>query len=228
MRPPSFSSTARSPSRRAGTASSTRCSTPGHRVDRRRQPAARPGRRRRGRQRPRPHDRRPGRARRPLLRRRRDLNVAADAGEITGLVYVAAFAPEPGESCFALAGDVPRQHARRRAAADRRAATARPTCTSPATASTSSSARTCPAAAGGADGGHAAAGHAGGAARSRRASSPLWKELPSWFVIGEEDRNIPAQLQRFMAERAGAQRDDRDPGRVARRRRLAPAGDGAT
>ena len=27
-------------------------------------------------------------------------NVAADAGEITGLVYVAAFAPEPRESCF--------------------------------------------------------------------------------------------------------------------------------
>ena len=45
----------------------------GHRVDRRRQSAARPRRRRRCRQRPGPHDRRAGRARRPLLRRRRDL-----------------------------------------------------------------------------------------------------------------------------------------------------------
>ena len=50
---------------------------------------------------------------------------------------------------------------------------------------------------------------------------PLWKDVPSWFLIGEEDRIIPAALQRFMAERAGAQRDDRDRGRVARRLRLA-------
>src|SRR5438045_54769 len=31
-------------------------------------------------------------------------NVPADAGEITGLVYVNAFAPDPGESCFSLVG----------------------------------------------------------------------------------------------------------------------------
>jgi pimeloyl-ACP methyl ester carboxylesterase len=37
-------------------------------------------------------------------------------------------------------------------------------------------------------------------------SRPLWKELPSWFVIAEADRNIPADLQRFLAERAGARR----------------------
>jgi pimeloyl-ACP methyl ester carboxylesterase len=35
---------------------------------------------------------------------------------------------------------------------------------------------------------------------------PLWRELPSWFVIGDEDRIIPPELQRFMAERAGARR----------------------
>src|SRR3954452_17667857 len=29
-------------------------------------------------------------------------NVDADAGDITGLVYVAAFAPDPGESCSEL------------------------------------------------------------------------------------------------------------------------------
>ena len=33
---------------------------------------------------------------------------------------------------------------------------------------------------------------------------PLWRELPSWFVVAGEDRNIPAELQRFMSERAGA------------------------
>jgi pimeloyl-ACP methyl ester carboxylesterase len=41
---------------------------------------------------------------------------------------------------------------------------------------------------------------------------PLWRELPSWFVIAEEDRNIPAELQRFMAERAGARRTLEIPG----------------
>src|SRR5919204_3860653 len=34
-------------------------------------------------------------------------NVDGDAGEIVGLVYVAAFAPEPGESAFTLAGMFP-------------------------------------------------------------------------------------------------------------------------
>ncbi len=34
--------------------------------------------------------------------------------------------------------------------------------------------------------------------------TPAWKDIPSWFVIGDADRNIPAALQRFEAERAGA------------------------
>ena len=33
---------------------------------------------------------------------------------------------------------------------------------------------------------------------------PAWRERPSWFVYGDADRNIPAALQQFMAERAGA------------------------
>ena len=41
---------------------------------------------------------------------------------------------------------------------------------------------------------------------------PLWKDVPSWFVIGDEDRNIPAELQHFMAERAGARRTTAVPG----------------
>ena len=43
-------------------------------------------------------------------------------------------------------------------------------------------------------------------------SRPLWREVPSWFVIAEQDRNIPADLQRFMAERAGARRAVEIPG----------------
>ena len=34
--------------------------------------------------------------------------------------------------------------------------------------------------------------------------TPAWKTIPSWFVIGAQDRNIPAALQRFEAQRAGA------------------------
>ena len=36
------------------------------------------------------------------------------------------------------------------------------------------------------------------------ADSPAWKDTPSWFVFGDQDRNIPAELHRFMAERAGS------------------------
>jgi pimeloyl-ACP methyl ester carboxylesterase len=33
---------------------------------------------------------------------------------------------------------------------------------------------------------------------------PAWKERPSWFLVAEEDRMIPARTQRFMAERMQA------------------------
>jgi len=34
------------------------------------------------------------------------------------------------------------------------------------------------------------------------ASGSAWKSLPSWFIYGDQDRNIPAQTMGFMAERA--------------------------
>lgn len=34
--------------------------------------------------------------------------------------------------------------------------------------------------------------------------TPAWKTIPSWFVIADQDLNIPADLQRFEAKRAGA------------------------
>ena len=137
-------------------------------------------------------------------------NVSADAGEIIGLVYVAGFAPDAGESCFQLAGmfpgstlgdavrPVPRSDGttdlyivqdrfREQFCADvpapqaaRMAATQRPATQEALTASSG--------------------------------ERPLWREVPSSFVIAEEDRNIPAELQRFMAERAGAQRTLEIPG----------------
>jgi pimeloyl-ACP methyl ester carboxylesterase len=34
--------------------------------------------------------------------------------------------------------------------------------------------------------------------------TPAWKTIPSWFVFGEKDLIIPAELHRFMAKRANA------------------------
>ena len=130
-------------------------------------------------------------------------NVPADAGEIVGLVYVAAFALEAGESPADAAGSVPGgtlgetlQPARSGGGADLYiqqdkyhqqfcadlpdrqaqllAITQRPIA-------------------------EAALGEASG-------DAPLWKTVPSWFVFGELDRNIPAGAHRNMAERAGARR----------------------
>ena len=33
---------------------------------------------------------------------------------------------------------------------------------------------------------------------------PLWKDRPSWYLLAEDDHMIPAQTQRFMAERMNA------------------------
>jgi pimeloyl-ACP methyl ester carboxylesterase len=34
--------------------------------------------------------------------------------------------------------------------------------------------------------------------------APAWKTIPSWFVFGSDDQNVPAELSRFMAQRAGS------------------------
>jgi pimeloyl-ACP methyl ester carboxylesterase len=137
-------------------------------------------------------------------------NVDADAGEIAALVYVAGFAPEPGETCFSLSSKFPgstlgdtlepfpradgttdliiaqdRFHTQFCAdvpapEATRMAATQRPV-TQEALVEPSG-------------------------------ERPLWREVPSWFVFGELDRNIPAEVERFMALRARAERTIDVPG----------------
>jgi pimeloyl-ACP methyl ester carboxylesterase len=131
-------------------------------------------------------------------------NVDANAGEITGLVYVAAFAPDAGDSANALAqrfpgstlGEALRPVHRSNGTTDlyidrdvfhdqfcadvptaeaaRMAATQRPVTLE--------------------------------ALQAPSGDRPLWKEVPSWFLVAEQDRNIPAELQRFMAHRAGARK----------------------
>jgi pimeloyl-ACP methyl ester carboxylesterase len=50
------------------------------------------------------------------------------------------------------------------------------------------------------------------AAFSDPSSTAAWKSIPSWFVFGSADRNIPAAAHRFMAKRAGAKRTVEIPG----------------
>jgi pimeloyl-ACP methyl ester carboxylesterase len=137
-------------------------------------------------------------------------NVPADAGEITGLVFVNGFAPDPGESAFSLSGMFPgstlgdvlrpvprsdgttdlyilRDRFHEQFCADvtedlaaRMAATQRPVTQE--------------------------------ALFAPSGERPLWREVPSCFLIGEDDHNIPAELQHFMAERAASRRTIEIPG----------------
>lgn len=43
-----------------------------------------------------------------------------------------------------------------------------------------------------------------GAALTAAAAEPAWKTVPSWFIYGSADKNIPAAALAFMAERAGS------------------------
>lgn len=44
------------------------------------------------------------------------------------------------------------------------------------------------------------------AALTEEAEAAAWKTIPSWFLFGEQDKNIPVAVHRFMAERAGSRR----------------------
>lgn len=132
------------------------------------------------------------------------ISSAAEGNDrVVGLVFVGAFAPEPGESAAALSGryeggtlgetlrafDLPggekdlyilQDKYRAQFAADvpeeqaeQMAATQRPILES---------------------------------ALNEPAAAAAWKSIPSWFVFGDQDKNIPLVAHRFMAERAGSRR----------------------
>jgi pimeloyl-ACP methyl ester carboxylesterase len=138
-------------------------------------------------------------------------NVPADAGEIVGLVYANGFAPEPGEHCFQLAAMFPGSMLGPE--------TSRPVSRSDGTTDLYVAA----------DSFHdifcqdVPAPQAARMAVTQRPATqealtepsgeqPLWKHVPSRFVIGEDDRIIPAALQKHMAERAHAHRMLEIPG----------------
>ena len=131
---------------------------------------------------------------------------AAGSDSVVGLVYVCGLAPEHGESAFALAARFP-------------GSTLGP-----------DTANAYPVSTGGNElaikqevfhkifrpGRQRGSGRPHGgdtAARQNRSRPycdalptdlPAWKSIPSWFVFGERDLIIPAELHRFMAKRANA------------------------
>ncbi|MFC6336677.1 alpha/beta fold hydrolase [Pseudomonas sp. CCM 7891] len=42
------------------------------------------------------------------------------------------------------------------------------------------------------------------AALNEKSGTPAWKRIPSWFIYGDKDKNIPPQAMEFMAKRAKA------------------------
>ena len=44
------------------------------------------------------------------------------------------------------------------------------------------------------------------AALNESGDTPAWKTIPSWFLHGSLDKNIPPAVHAFMAKRAGAKR----------------------
>ena len=129
-------------------------------------------------------------------------NVDADAAEITGLVYVCGFAPEAGESCLTLAsrfpgstlGDTVQPVPRRDGTTDLYIPAERfhaQFCADvPAAEAATMAAAQRPV--------------TQEALAEPSGNHPLWTELPSWFLVGDQDRNIPPALQQFMARRAEA------------------------
>ncbi len=130
-------------------------------------------------------------------------NVAADAGEIVALVYVGAFAPDEGEapsSCRSAsrAARSARRSGRSRADGsvdlvidhDRFHAQFCSDLPKPEAGLMAATQRPI----------------AQAALEEPAGADPLWKRLPSFFLIGGEDRNIPRALQHSLAERAGARR----------------------
>ncbi|WP_448649243.1 alpha/beta fold hydrolase [Pseudomonas corrugata] len=127
---------------------------------------------------------------------------ANDHANVKALVYVSAFAPEAGETVAGLAGKFP-------------GSTLGPTLAAPV-----------PLADGGKDlyiqqgkfhdqfaadvpAAQAALMAANQrpvteAALNEQAGTPAWKLIPSWYIYGDKDKNIPPQAMAFMAKRADA------------------------
>ncbi|PRD43116.1 alpha/beta hydrolase [Phyllobacterium phragmitis] len=129
------------------------------------------------------------------------ISAAANGAEnVKSLVYVAAFAPEAGESAADLSGKFPGGTLGEALAAPVKLADGNVDLYIDQAKFHGQFAQDIPA--------EQAVLMAAGqrpiteAALTESAGEPAWKALPSWFVYGEADKNIPAQALGWMAERA--------------------------
>lgn len=137
-------------------------------------------------------------------------NTSNRQGKIKALVYVAAFAPEVGESCLGLSGQFPgstlgpalaapvglvrgasdlyiqQEKFHEQFAADVPASEARKMAATQRPILD--------------------------AALAEKSGDPLWKGMPTWFIYGTADKNIPLAAHQFMAKRAGSQKTLEMPG----------------
>ena len=129
-------------------------------------------------------------------------NAANGNPNVKALVYVAAFAPEKGESALELSGRFP-------------GGTLGPTLAPPVTLPDGGKdlyiqqdrfgaqfAADVPAAESKLNA--ATQRPIAEAALTEPSGAPAWKSIPSWHIYGDADKNIPAAAMAFMAERAGS------------------------
>jgi pimeloyl-ACP methyl ester carboxylesterase len=136
---------------------------------------------------------------------------AAGSERVVGLVYVCAFAPEPGESAFGLSTRFPgstlgdaltaypvttggNELAIRPDVFHHQFAADVPTARAAVMSATQRPVTEAALTAG------------------LPTGEPAWRTIPSWFVFGDEDLNIPVALHRYMADRAGAKSVREVPG----------------
>ncbi len=129
-------------------------------------------------------------------------NAANGNRNVKALVYVAAFAPEKGESALELSGRFP-------------GGTLGPTLAPPVTLPDGGKdlyiqqdkfgvqfAADVPASQSRLDA--ATQRPIAEAALTEPSGAPAWKSIPSWHIYGDADKNIPAAAMAFMAQRAGS------------------------
>ena len=129
-------------------------------------------------------------------------NAANGNANVKALVYVAAFAPEKGESALELSGRYP-------------GATLGPTLAPPVALPDGGKdlyiqqdkfgaqfAADVPASQSRLDA--ATQRPIAEAALAEPSGAPAWKSIPSWHIYGDADKNIPAAAMAFMAQRAGS------------------------
>lgn len=133
------------------------------------------------------------------------ITAAAVGDKVRGLVYVAAFAPEPGETALGLTAQFP---------GSTLGDTVRPIPLGDGTNDLFVDRELFP----NQFAGDVPLADARVAAATQRpirdfalneglpGDTAAWKTLPSWFVFGSGDKNIPVEAHRFMAERAGSRK----------------------